>query len=76
MDYTKLFQIITMELTSDILKAEQELESIINKNDFNINEKVIEIKDLLRELTILESSLEKFTNMLNQNNNNDNNNNN
>ena len=76
MDYTKLFQIITMELTSDILKAEQELESIINKNDFNINEKVIEIKDLLRELTILESSLKKFTNMLNQNNDNDNNNNN
>jgi len=39
MDYNRVFQILTMELTSDILKSEDELERLMNSN-IDINEKI------------------------------------
>ena len=57
-----------MELSSDKLKIEQELERIIN-SDMEISVKIKKIKYLLAKLVIAESSISKFANMLNNENN-------
>jgi hypothetical protein len=72
MDYSRVFQILTMDLTSDILKSEDELERLINSND-NIDEKTAQIKKQLIKITTLEHSLTKLTNMLKRDDDNNNN---
>jgi hypothetical protein len=75
MDYNRVFQILTMELTSDILKSEDELERLMNSN-IDINEKISKIKEQLSKINTLEHNLNKLTNMLKRDENNNNNNNN
>jgi len=68
MNTERMFKIIVMELSSDKLKIEQELERIIN-SDMEISVKIKKIKYLLAKLVIAESSISKFANMLNNENN-------
>jgi len=68
MNTERMFKIIVMELSSDKLKIEQELERIIN-SDMEISVKTKKIKYLLAKLVIAESSISKFANMLNNENN-------
>jgi K+/H+ antiporter YhaU regulatory subunit KhtT len=74
MDYNKIFQIITLDLTTDILKSEQDLEVTIN-SVMDTDKKVAKIKKILGKITKLENSLEKFNELLTNNNNNNNNDN-
>lgn len=59
-----------MELTSDSLKLEEELEFTIN-SDMDVNSKTTKIKELLFNIATIEASISKFTSMVstNQNNN-------
>ena len=58
-----------MELASDQLKLEDELEKTIN-SDLEINTKVMNIKSLLGQMTAIDASISKFTSMTTNNNNN------
>ena len=60
-----------MELTSDNLKLEAELEKTIN-SDLEINEKTNTIKTILAKMVAIDGSIVKFTNMITNNNNNNN----
>ncbi len=64
-----------MELNSDILKLEFELEKIIN-SDMDVNSLIKKSKEILSELVLKEKGLAKFTYMINNNENNNNENNN
>lgn len=55
-------QIMVMELTSDILKAEEALEKTINSSD-SLNTKVEKAKFQIGNLLLAESKLEKFNSM-------------
>jgi hypothetical protein len=70
MNGERIFKIVMMELTSDSLKLEEELERTIN-SDIDVNIKTIKIKDLLSQIAITETSIAKFTNMVSTNNNKD-----
>jgi len=71
MDVERLFKIVMMDLNSDILKLEDELESTINSN-LDVNKKTKKIKKLLSKMVMIEASIVKFTNMVSTNNNNNN----
>lgn len=71
MDGERLFKIVMMDLNSDILKLEDELESTINSN-LDVNEKTKKIKKLLSKMVMVEASIVKFTSMVSINNNNNN----
>jgi hypothetical protein len=71
MDGERLFKIVMMDLNSDILKLEDELESTINSN-LGVNEKTKKIKKLLSQMVMVESSIVKFTSMFSIDNNNNN----
>ncbi len=58
-----------MDLNSDVLKLEDELESTINSN-LGVNEKTKKIKKLLSKMVMVEASIVKFTSMFSINNNN------
>lgn len=58
-----------MELTTDSLKLEAELEKTIN-SDLEINDKTDKIKFILAKMVNIDSSINKFTNMITNNNNN------
>ena len=60
-----------MELASDQLKLEDELEKTIN-SDLEINAKIMTIKLVLSRMTAIDASINKFTSMTNNNNNNTN----
>ena len=70
MNGERLFKIVMMELTSESLKLEEELESTIN-SDMDVNSKTTKIKELLFNIATIETSISKFTSMVstNQNNN-------
>jgi len=70
MNGERLFKIVMMELTSDSLKLEEELEFTIN-SDMDVNSKTTKIKELLFNIATIEISISKFTSMVstNQNNN-------
>ncbi len=55
-------QIMVMELTSDILKAEDALEKTIN-SDEPLDTKIITAKHQLNNLLIAENKLAKFNSM-------------
>ena len=57
----RIFDIIKSELTADKLKAEEEIERVINDKSLETNDKVATLKILLREVAIIESSFETFT---------------
>ena len=58
-----------MDLSSDALKLEAELEKTIN-SDLDIHIKVKKIKKILKLIVANEASISKFTNMITDNNNN------
>lgn len=58
-----------MELTSDNLKLEDELERIVN-SDIDIDIKIYKAKDLLARMVTIDGSIAKFTSMMTNNNNN------
>jgi len=72
MNGERIFNIVVMELSSEVLKLEEELEKAINA-DLEINLKTQKIKNLLSQIVNTEASLEKFTGMVSVNNNNNNN---
>jgi hypothetical protein len=69
MSSERIFKIVIMELTSDNLKLEAELEKTIN-SDLEINEKTNTIKTILAKMVAIDGSIVKFTNMITNNNNN------
>jgi hypothetical protein len=69
MNSERLIKIVMMDLVSDQMKLEDELEKTIN-SDMEINVKVITIKSLLSLMTAIDASITKFTSMTNNNNNN------
>ena len=56
----RIFDIIKSELNADKLKVEEELERVINNKSLETNDKVVTIKRLLREVTQIELSFEKW----------------
>ncbi len=56
----RIFDIIKSELNADKLKVEEELERVINDKSLETNDKVVIIKKLLREVTQIELSFEKW----------------
>jgi len=62
MDGERIFKIVMMELNSDKLKLEEELECTINSS-IDVDNKIIKIKELLSQIATLESSIGKFTSM-------------
>ncbi len=67
-------QIMVMELTSDILKAEEALEKTINSDDV-LDIKIINAKHQLTNLLVAENKLAKFNSMFTSEDTNNNNNN-
>ena len=55
-----------MDLTSDVLKLEDELERVINSN-LEITKKTNKIKSLLTKITNAEASILKFNGMVSNN---------
>jgi hypothetical protein len=63
----RILTIVSLDLTSKILKLEEQLETTINSN-LDVDIKLTKITDLLGEIVLAEKSLEKFTIMTNKNN--------
>ena len=68
MDGERLFKIVMMDLNSDLLKLEDELEMTINSS-MDVNEKTKKIKTLLSNIAITEASITKFSTMVSITNN-------
>ena len=66
MNSNRLFQIVVMDLTSDVLKLEDELERVTNSN-LEITKKTNKIKSLLTKITNAEASILKFNGMVSNN---------
>jgi Spy/CpxP family protein refolding chaperone len=62
METNRFMQIMVMELTSDILKAEEALEKTINSSD-SLDVKLINTKNQLSNLLFAENKLAKFNSM-------------
>jgi hypothetical protein len=62
METNRFMQIMVMELTSDILKAEAALEKTIN-SDVSLESKISEAKHQLSNLLLAENKLAKFNSM-------------
>lgn len=71
MNTQRLFNIIIANLSSDLLILEENLERIINSN-IEANEKVTTIKEILKEISLVEHSINKFRTMITNNNNTEN----
>jgi hypothetical protein len=56
-----------MDLSSELLKLEEELENTVNSK-LEINEKINTVKKLLNNLSITELSINRFNNMMTKNN--------
>jgi hypothetical protein len=74
METNRFMQIMVMELTSDILKAEEALEKTINSDDV-LDIKIINAKHQLTNLLVAENKLAKFNSMFTSEDTNNNNNN-
>lgn len=59
-----------MDLTTESLKLEQELEHVIN-SDLEIDHKTQTIKSILSKMVSIDASITKFTGMVTKNNNNE-----
>ena len=58
-----------MEMTMEKMKTEEEIERYINRNDISIDDKTLNIKNLIYRLSSTENAIATFSNMLNNNNN-------
>jgi len=72
MNTERLFNVVLLELTTEKLKIEGSLEQVLNSTE-DISLKSIKIKDLVVKLATVETSIEKFNQMVSNINNNDNN---
>ena len=68
MNTERLFNVILLELTTDRMKLDDNLEHVINSKE-TIDKKTIKIKQLLTEIANNETSIVKLQSMLNNNNN-------
>jgi hypothetical protein len=71
MNTERLFSVVMMELTTEKMKLEDDLESAINSKE-SIENKVSTIKHLLNRISIMEATIAKFSNLINNNNKNEN----
>ena len=71
MNSERLFKIIISDLTSEKMKNEEELKRIINL-DMETDVKILTIKNILKQISLTELSIAKFSGMLTVNNNNNN----
>tara|TARA_R110000782_G_scaffold52910_1_gene112929 strand:- start:241 stop:462 length:222 start_codon:yes stop_codon:yes gene_type:complete len=60
----RIFDIIKSELMADKLKAEEELERVINDKGLETNDKVVSIKKILYDIAMTESSFEAFKKLI------------
>jgi hypothetical protein len=67
MNTDRLFKTVIMELTTDLLKAEADLEHAINEDTLS-ESKINKIKYILATIVSIESSLAKFGSMVNNTN--------
>jgi hypothetical protein len=70
MNQERIINLVQMDLATDQMKLEGELERIIN-SDIDINKKLANIKKILAELVTIEASIIKFTNLASSTNNNE-----
>lgn len=70
MNQERIINLVQMDLATDQMKLEGELERIIN-SDIDINKKLAKIKKILAELVTIEASIIKFTNLASSTNNNE-----
>jgi hypothetical protein len=70
METNRTIQVLLMSYSSDQLMVEDDLERTINDKNKPLNEKVLEVKQLLEKITTIEQSVVKLQAMLQNNNNN------
>lgn len=63
METNRFFEVMLMELTSNVLKIEDNLERTMH-SDLNINDKIKLFNELLHDYAIAEISLKKFNFMV------------
>ena len=56
MDGNRIINLMVLELTSDKLKLEEELEWVVNSDTISIDKKVIRIKQVLKNIALNEST--------------------
>lgn len=71
METNRTIQALLMSYSTDQLMVEDDLERIINDKKIPLNDRVFEVKRLLKKLTTIEQSVVKLQAMLQNNNNND-----
>lgn len=64
MNSDRLFKTVIMDLTTDLLKAEADLEHAINEDTLS-ESKINKIKYILATIVSIENSLAKFTSLVN-----------
>lgn len=69
MNSERFIRIILTDLSSDLMKAEEELERVINSAT-DTNDKICLVKQLLEKISLIELSINKFNSMISNNNNN------
>lgn len=69
MNTERLFNAVLIDYSSEQLRLEDKLETVINSK-LDIDEKILEIKSLLSQITTNEASILKFKAMVSINNNN------
>ncbi len=69
MNTDRILNIVMMEMATDKLKLEAELESYINSKDMTLNDKTNMIKSTLFRLASTEVGIAKFNELINNNNN-------
>lgn len=66
MNTDRLFKTVIMDLTTDLLKSEADLEHAINEDTLS-ESKINKIKHILATIVSIENSLAKFRYMINKN---------
>ena len=70
METNRTIQALLMSYSTDQLMVEDDLERTINDKNKALNEKILEVKELLGKITTIEQSVVKLQAMLQNNNNN------
>jgi cell division protein ZapA (FtsZ GTPase activity inhibitor) len=68
MNTERLVKMVTIDMTSDLLKLEEELERVINCSTMETEKRVDKIKQILNATILIEGSMAKFNSMINNNN--------
>jgi predicted RNase H-like nuclease len=70
METNRTIQALLTSYSTDQLMVEDDLERAINDKNKPLNEKILEVKQLLQKITTIEQSVVKLQAMLQNNNNN------